>query len=79
MSQPTRQTRIEEQDIQEIKPEPSSGYEASQHGLGELVELESGQELDYGEQESYPSTGEAGYEDQGVATAGYAEQTGKSS
>ena len=79
MSQPTRQTRIEEQDIQEIKPEPSSGYEASHHPPGELVELESGQELDYGEQEeSYPSTGEAGYEDQGVATAGYAEQTGKS-
>jgi len=79
ISHQIKQTRIEEQDIQEIKSEPS-GYEASHHPPGELVELESGQELDYGEQEeSYPSTGEAGYEDQGVATSGYAEQTGKSS
>ena len=73
-----KQPRMEEHDIQEIKSEPS-GYEASDHGQGELVELETGQELDYGgggSEDNYASTGGVGFEDQGGVAAAHAEQGG---
>ena len=62
---------MEEHDIQEIKPEPS-GYGANHQGQGEVVEFETGQELDYAD------IGEVGYEDQGNVTDGFVDQRGKS-
>ena len=71
-----KQPRMEDHDIQEIKCEPS-GYEASHHGQGELVELEAGQEPDFGGlEDNYTGTGEVGFEDQGDVTATHAEQGG---
>ena len=79
MNHPIKQTRVEEHDIQEIKPEPS-GYEASasHQGQGEMVEVETGQELDYGEPEESYDTEEVGYEDQGNVMDGFVDQRGKS-
>ena len=74
MNHPIKQTRVEEHDIQEIKPEPS-GYEATHQGQGEMVEVETGQELE--PEESY-DTEEVGYEDQGNVMDGFVDQRGKS-
>ena len=71
MNHQIKQTRMEEHDIQEIKPEPS-GYGASLQDQGEVVEFETGQELDYAD------IGELGYEDQGNVTDGFVDQRGKS-
>ena len=71
MNHQIKQTKMEEHDIQEIKPEPS-GYGANLQDQGEVIEFETGQELDY------TDIGELGYEDQGNVTDGFVDQRGKS-
>ena len=71
MNHQIKQTKMEEHDIQEIKPEPS-GYGANLQDQGEVIEFETGQELDYAD------IAEVGYDEQENVADGFVDHRGKS-